>query len=53
MAKDESSNYQLLKQVNINLAQFLDQGKLEDMINFEDVSVLFVFDLQVTQTFSS
>lgn len=46
-AKDQESDYLLLKQVNINLAQFVDTGKIEDVITFEDLKIVFVFDMQV------
>lgn len=51
VAKDQSTEYQLLKQVNINLAQFVDSGKVDDVISFDDVGVLFVFDMEVSQIF--
>ena len=34
IAKDTNSDYQLLKQVNMNLAQFVDSGKVDDVISF-------------------
>ena len=36
-----------LKQINMNLAQFVDNGKIDDVISFQDIGVLFVFELEV------
>jgi hypothetical protein len=34
VAKDAHSPYQILKQINMNLSQFLDSGKVDDVICF-------------------
>lgn len=47
IAKDQASEYQLLKQINMNLAQFVDTGKIDDVITFQDVNTMFVFELEV------
>ena len=52
VSKDANSPYQILKQVNMNLPQFLDTGKIDDVISFQDISVLFVFEMEVTTAFS-
>jgi len=48
VAKDAHSPYQILKQINMNLSQFLDSGKVDDVICFQDIQVLFVFEMEVT-----
>jgi hypothetical protein len=35
----------------MNLAIFVDKGKIDDIINFQDIGVMFVFDIEVTQVF--
>lgn len=52
-SKDANSPYQILKQVNMNLPQFLDTGKIDDVISFQDLSVLFVFEMEVTTALSN
>ena len=37
----------------MNLSLFVDRGKIEDMITFEDIGLLFVFDLLVTTSILS
>ena len=32
----------------MNLSQFVDTGKIDDVISFQDVGVLFVFEMEVT-----
>lgn len=36
----------------MNLAQFLDTGKIDDVISFSDINVLFVFEMEVTTAFN-
>lgn len=45
---DQNSKFQLLKQINMNLAIFVDKGKIDDVITFQDIGVMFVFDMEVT-----
>ena len=48
---DQNGKFLLLKQINMNLAIFVDKGKIDDIINFQDIGVMFVFDIEVTQVF--
>ncbi len=32
----------------MNLAIFVDKGKIDDVITFQDIGVMFVFDMDVT-----
>lgn len=47
-----TEGFSLLKQINMNLAQFVDTGKIDDVISFQDIGVLYVFEMEVTQIFN-
>ncbi len=35
----------------MNLALFVDTGKIEDVITFQELGLMFVFEMQVIQVF--
>ena len=35
----------------MNLAIFVDKGKIDDVITFQEIGVMFIFDMEVTQVF--
>jgi hypothetical protein len=41
-----------MKNIAMNLALFVDKGKVEDLIPFTDIGLSFAFQIEVAQVFS-
>jgi hypothetical protein len=51
-AESEVTPYVNIKNIAINLALFVDNGKVQDLIPFTDMGLSFAFQMEVVQVFS-
>ena len=51
-AESEAHPYVIMKNIAMNLALFVDKGKVEDLIPFNDIGLSFAFQIEVAQVFS-
>lgn len=51
-AESEATPYVNIKNIAINLALFVDNGKVQDLIPFTDMGLSFAFHMEVVQVFS-
>jgi hypothetical protein len=51
-ADSEATPYVNIKNIAINLALFVDNGKVQDLIPFTDMGLSFAFQMEVVQIFS-